>query len=555
MPNLYQSEKKILGDLLRETLEVPDFQRSYSWDASRVESFWEDINAFSNRYPDANLANQEYFVGPVVLVKSNADSALILDGQQRVATSTILLSVVADHLRRLGNTDAATRIQENHIAGYSDYRATHIYHLTLNQYDREFFRREVQEPRADATYTPPVPTLESHKLIRATRDYFLGCIGRKQTEFGADTAGFIRWLIRINEVLTNHVSVVYVSSDNEDNAALVFETLNDRGIGLSAPDLLRNLLLSRATPDQREGIVENWKEILQIESKASVEDFLRHYWLSREGDVKTRSLYREIKAKVLADDIDSAELTRGLQEEASVYEHIVNAEDDDPQLKDSLGAIKMLGAKSALPAILSAYAVGNLNQKRVFLKDLVALHVRYSTIGGLENNRIESLLFSIAHDLRENQDFATAKTRMRTLAPTDDIFRARFETAQVTKGSAARYLLRKLEEVNRVGTGEIEVVTDTLRVNLEHIYPQNPAHGRLPEHDNIVHRIGNLSLLARKLNTEQKNADFDTKKLIYAGSDFVTTQALATEDSWTETEIAARQAGFAVQAVDIWSLD
>jgi hypothetical protein len=91
----------------------------------------------------------------------------------------------------------------------------------------------------------------------------------------------------------------------------VFETLNDRGIGLSTPDLLRNLLLRRAPDeDTRKRIVAAWQTVLAINEEASVDEFIRHYWVSHRGDVKARKLYREIKDKVINENIESLALRR-----------------------------------------------------------------------------------------------------------------------------------------------------------------------------------------------------------------------------------------------------
>jgi len=318
MPTLYQSKKTSLHYLLKLQIKVPDFQRSYTWDPSLVETFWRDIKNFSLLYPENTFLKQEYFIGSVVMVDpSPNEPKKIIDGQQRLATIVILLSSIRDSFTDLGGKwrDTAIRLQQDYIAGMDDFRMAYVYHLTLNQYDRKFFRREIQELRDTKGYVEPFPEHASHKLIRKARNYFLGQLSKKKTEFGGDNVAFAKWLSRIMTIVTKHLSVVFVSSNDEDNASSVFETLNDRGIGLSAPDLLRSFLLSRAEAAQREEIVEHWRDILRIGGRADVENFLRHYWLSHEGDVKERSLYREIKARIIEGDIDSMTLSREIRDE------------------------------------------------------------------------------------------------------------------------------------------------------------------------------------------------------------------------------------------------
>ncbi|MCH8901090.1 MAG: DUF262 domain-containing protein, partial [Chloroflexi bacterium] len=289
MPNQYTSEKKTLGELLSMTsphIAVPDYQRDYSWDTSVIETFWQDLTDFSDDYPDDNIQLQEYFLGSIVLVNVGARHDL-LDGQQRLATATILLSVLRDAMAEYSQ-DAATRTSQKYITEYDDATGTDAYKLTMSVYDRDFFRREIQEPRT-GDYAQPAAELGSHRNIRRAREFFASQVQLKYDELGDGKRAF-DWSLRIRKVLTDHVSVVVVASDDEDNAAEVFETLNDRGIGLSTPDLLRNLVLRRAPDTAREEIVACWKSVLEVGEDASVNDFLRHDWLSHRGDVKARAL-------------------------------------------------------------------------------------------------------------------------------------------------------------------------------------------------------------------------------------------------------------------------
>jgi hypothetical protein len=484
------------------------------------------------------------------LLVKNATNSIVLDGQQRLATATILLSVVRDFLTEYRN-DAAVRTSQRYIMDFDDATGANSYKLTLNRYDRDFFRREVQEvPAAGAV--PPTPTLASHRLIQKARAFFRDRFEDNYQGLGRGKDGF-DWAVRVQNVLVNHMSVVVVESTDEDNAASVFETLNDRGIGLSTPDLLRNLLLRRAQnePD-REEIIRAWEDVLEVGDAASVDDFLRHYWISQNGDIKTRSLYREIKTSIESNDAPSLRFSRDLQQAAEVYRDITASRDDDADLQRLLQDINALGARALLPAVLSAYAVGDLNQKRKFLKALLVVYVRHALIGNLENSRLESVVFSTARQLREDGNFAAAVDRLRTLAPADASFTERFQTVQVRRGASARYLLRELEH-HRRQTQEVAVELPD-RVHVEHIYPQRPLDGqKVANHDAIINRLGNLTLLGRRSNEAIRNGDFASKLPSYQLSDILLTRELTTRDSWNETAINERQIEMSAAAADIWA--
>jgi hypothetical protein len=550
MASKYSPEKKTLGNLLSLTsppIVVPDWQRNYSWTTSETETFWNDLLHFDAAYPGDTINAQEYFLGSVVIV-DNAVSHLLLDGQQRLATAAILLSVIRDYLKQYSR-DAATRIQTRYLSDFDDAANRTTYKMTLNTYDRDFFKREILVDR-DGQYTPPEPTIESHRLIRQARAFF-------EAQFTTNFASHAtpesahRWALRICTVLTNHMSVVAVLSEDEDNAASVFETLNDRGIGLSAPDLLRNLLLRRAPEGERQEIIDLWREILEMEGEPNLKTFLRHYWVSRYGDVKTQSLYREMKSRILADNVSSLDLSRSLQDAATIYESLLMARDDSTEIAGLLADVNALGASSLYPALLSAYQV-DPDQIGPLLRALIATYMRHTVIGKKENSRVEDTVFRLARDLRANRDFPAAINTLRTFAPPDNEFASTFATASLPRMEAARYVLREIEHDLR-RTDELHVAPPA-RVHVEHIYPQNPPpERRLSQHVNTINRIGNLTLLDRRLNTAAKNAAFTDKIPYYQQSELLLNAEIREATAWRIEEINARQLALSQRAAAIWS--
>jgi hypothetical protein len=365
-----------------------------------------------------------------------------------------------------------------------------------------------------------------------------------------------RGICEIGRVLTDHMSLVVVTSSDEDNAASVFETLNDRGIGLSTPDLLRNLLLRRA-PDEpaREGIVNAWQAILSIEDDVSVDQLLRHYWISLHGDVKARALYREMKRTISAESIDSLNFSQDLAKTAYLYRDLVLARVDHPELKDSLDAIRSLKATVLYPALVSAQSVSEDSPDDVaaLAKILLSLFVRYNVIGGRETTVLESTVYKVAGQLRKDGNFSAARATLQALAPELREFRRQFARAVIPRRATARYLLRELEHARRA-TEEL-IVNTPQNVHVEHIYPQSPAEGqRLQSHAAVLDRLGNLTLLSRRLNTSIRNADFPTKRdAAYRSSDIRLTQDLAKVDPpWDVAAIDTRQQELAHIAVSVW---
>jgi len=529
---------------------VPDWQRNYSWTTSEVDTFWKDILQFNEKYPDDHISGQEYFLGSVVIVES-ANSHLLLDGQQRLATSAVLLSIIRDFLMRY-NRDAATRLSNRYLTDYDDAAGTNVYKLTLNRYDRDFFKREVIELR-QVDYEPPGPSLESHRLIRKAREHLTSKFNEAFTKL-KDPLTSHKWALRIQRVLTGNVSVVAVFSEDEDNAATVFETLNDRGIGLSTPDLLRNLLLRRAPEGDREEIIGLWGQILQMEDDFSIKMFLRHYWISHKGDVKTQSLYREIKEDVTAQNLGSLEFSRHLSDASNVYRDILAANHASEEISRLLKDVAELDASQFYPAILSAFEVEeDPEDLKLLLGGVIAAYVRHSVIGRLESSIIEDFAFALAKTLRESRNVAAALQAIRDFAPDDTSFRDAFQKASIARITTARYLLRELEHKRRQ-TEELEVSTPS-RVHVEHIYPQTPQPGqRWANHSQAINRLGNLALLSRRLNTTIRNSVFDIKKPFYSQSEILMTKELEKVPDWSPAAIDQRQIEMSRNVGEIWAL-
>jgi uncharacterized protein with ParB-like and HNH nuclease domain len=552
MPNQYRPEKKTIGELLSVTnppILVPDWQRNYSWNSSHAEIFWQDLVEFEQKYSGDNIIDKEYFLGSIVIVDNNV-SQLLLDGQQRLATAAILLSTLRAYLALFDN-NAATRITSKYLADIDDASGKTIFKITLNHYDREFYQREILEPHTDKIKI--TPKIKSHYLISEVKAVFEKHFKIKYESIG-NPKTFHTWALRILKVLTNHISVVAVISTDEDNAAAVFETLNDRGIGLSTPDLLRNYLLRKAKPEDREEIINLWSVVYDLNDDVNVEVFLRHYWVSRAGDVKTRSLYREIKEYLVNSEESSLKFSRDLSDAAEAYRQIVTAQVDDEAANKLLRDIRDLGANMAYPMLLSAYKNKNesYDSFKEILNAIMILWMRYSVIAQLENSKLETLLYSLAKDFRITDDNQPALERMKVLSPNDEIFESRFKIVSITRKDTVRYILREIE-LHLRPTEEV-ILNNNNKVHIEHIYPQTPQEGaKWKDHNNLINRLGNLTLLDFKINTKLKNCGFEIKKVEYAGSDLYLTKQLCKLDKWNETELAIRQTNLAKYALSIWN--
>ena len=546
----YTANRRTLGELLSlattvSPITVPDWQRNYSWDTSEAKVLWDDLQGFARAYPGQHMQGHEYFLGSIVLVEKN-DCYELLDGQQRLATATILLSVIRKYLA-LYSQDAAAGLARDFIVKKNYATGQRLYKLTLGNYDAEFFQRDVQDQGDDSQQ--PQEKLLSHKKIRKVRKYFEEQFQEKYKELDGGENAYL-WALDIQRILTDHLSVVEVRSTNEDDAAEVFETLNYRGIDLSTTDLLRNLLLRRSQDSDRTEINDAWGNIFALEDR--VEEFLRHWWLSYYGDLTGRGLYKAFKPKVQEGELTPIGLTRLLDSAAAIYERLLDCRDDDPEVVKFLHEVKDLGAKVLYPILLSAYSSSRYDsQRKRLLRSMLVLFVRYNVIGGLEGTRLEPEIYDIARQMRGDNEVQYID-RMRRFAPADEKFIADFRSVQVPRQATARYLLRQIDDAKR-HTSELEIQGPSA-VHVEHIYPQKPMDGhRMDNHEDVVNRLGNLTLLGARLNQSLRNALFSEKKPTYMASQLLITQELVGYDEWNLEAIDHRQSEFAQEVPRIWA--
>ena len=316
------------------------------------------------------------------------------------------------------------------------------------------------------------------------------------------------------------------------------------------------MLLRRSADDTTRGrIVAAWQTVLAINDEVSVEEFLRHYWVSHRGDVKARKLYREIRDTIVAENLDPLTMSLDLAEAAPVYRDIVRAREADIELARLLEGIRSLGAKVLYPVLLSGYAVDESStgvaKRRELASALTALFVRYNVIAGRETTVMETTVYAVAAKLRTTRDFDAAIRELADLAPTGQDFVNGFGRASVSRIATARYLLREIEHAKR-RTGEV-AVEGTDRVHVEHIYPRTPSGTRWTNHAQVIHRLGNLTLLGRRLNVAIQNSDFRTKKEKgYVTSDILLTKELLEFDEWDAAAIDRRQRELSDWVFGIW---
>ncbi len=559
-----------IAALLRtRSLGVPFYQRSYSWrtsedqdprhesgeDKLQIVEYWNDlIGSFHNR--------TSYFLGTVVLARDGGEGRqLVIDGQQRLATTSLLLAAARDRFSAGGAEDYANSTQQDYLGKFDRRVGADRPKLILNTDDRDFYERRIILKEAKE------PQNFSQRLLLDAYTYLSERVDEFATAHGSE------WRSKLNELvewLDKGAQIVAIDVATEADAFLIFETLNDRGADLTVADLLKNYLFSKAE-NRLDEVRDNWVSTLvnlDIDRVGNQRftSFARHMLSSKYGRTREREVYGRLKS-IVTGPASSVSFSQELKDSSRVYDALITADsdywDDFPSSVASAAEVLIeLNLEQYRPLMLAALAVFPKAEATRFVPAMACWAIRGLAAGTLGAGSAELAFCEAAREIRAGKVTTTEdillKTRVGPLIPTDGEFEAIFSAWRVTLGAVARYLLRALELEKR-GDPEPELVVndDVELVNLEHIYPKSAKTADWPKFtaDDLrtyVPRIGNMCLLRKGPNGRIGNKPWSVKKPVLQSSALFLTTETVTYGDWSRETIDARQKDLAKLAVKTW---
>lgn len=545
-----------IGHLISDRLlAIPDYQRSYSWGDDELNDLWRDLEA-------AVAADvTEYFLGSIVTTQSADGRLQVIDGQQRLATATLIYGALRDLFAVRSDERAAE--MERDLLGKRDMLTRVVeQRLKLNAEDNDLFRQLTLEgPNSRALN----PTTESHERLINAFNFF-------KTNFetlieGRSADDWQEPLLEWYSFVFDKARVIEVSVPDESRAFVIFETLNDRGLNLSTADLLKNHLFGMAG-DRLEEVKARWNAAMASVSSVGDLDndtFLRHFWASKRGVVRVKALYSQIKPTISDPDTAVAfadELSEAAPLWAAMFDRDADLWQNYPAGSlDALDALRNLKVEQCRPLLLSVLRKFSRDQIKQTLALVLAWSVRWSVVGGGGAGTVERLYAQAAMQVSDGtiSSVADLSSFFDPHAPSDLAFKDAFATARISRGWVARYYLSVLER-EKNGDPEPELVPnqDVEEVNLEHVLPKSPdsqwSGDFSPEEaKSMVLLLGNQALLRKSHNGKIGNQGFDVKKPVLAASDLSLTKEIGQEDQWTAEEIRARSQRLADLAPSVWS--
>ncbi len=554
-----------IGRLLSEGVRyvVPHHQRDYSWTEDEIEQLLNDIlSAIAEN-------SSEYFLGLMVFIPGEKqDSYNILDGQQRLVTTTMILSSIRSWLNQHGKIDDSEKLQGDFI-GVREYGEKDLQpRMQLNANNNHVFYDYVINEK-------PIDEIEKEasEISRYDPNYdlFKGIIycRNKINEIATSVNGSAyiteKHLLQMVKYIRDNIKVVRLVVPNEANAYTVFETLNARGLELSALDLVKNYLFGKAKSQINLQLLQNnWTEMMSNLLLSSSEDFLKVFWTSRFGRIQTSKLFNTLK-KTHKTWESVSQLSSALVKASDQYEKIYISNSNlwtsfSKEVKGAIDALYVIDSKQLPPIILAALDRFNQVEMGKLLKFLEVLIVRYQLIMGGRTGLLEIGCARLAKKISDGLVTKASKAakELDDIFPSDSAFRDSFLFKQERTAKKAHFILYKLEiEANRQG-GTMSEFKPDISLTVEHILPKNPSqewsdlfHDASKNIEDYKYRIGNLCLLD-KSNRSLGSKSFKQKKQYYMGSSLLLTKSIGRQKDWNFKRIEERQKLLAELAIKVW---
>lgn len=530
---------------------VPIFQRSYSWAKEHISDFWLDLTDLTN----AERKEDYYFIGSMVFIPHEEKNRIkILDGQQRFATILLFLAALRDVLKQSTITEASIWVDDIDRIIYTRDTPSRVKNpkLILNREDSIFFEDVVV--RGNITECK----YRSHELIKKAYEFFKEEISKKVDK---DKEKFIESIL---DVIMHRLSMIKIDIDSDENANMLFETLNDRGLELSVADLAKNYIFSMAGPNL-ESIVQLWKEMVDQVGDYNVSKFLRHFWLSSFGLAKKEELYKKLKNKVQKDKVK--DFMQQLSGEATIYANLNNPSHEfweDLAIEDIIGDLNILKVEQVYILLLALYErFYNHNKRDIFNKLLRALTkfvFRYNTVCGIDPKPLETEYSKLAIAVRKGEiDKTGIIKKLEELSPPKEQFIASFKDMEAKNKKVAKYILLSLNNYLLEKEGKKELGIDINKVNLEHIIPLHPDEECKKffkenniENEKLIYRLGNMTILSKEYNKKIGNKFFDKKKEMYKKSELPLNKLLQGFTKFGHDEVEERQKQLGEIAEELW---
>lgn len=532
-----------------EQFIIPVYQRRYLWGKDQWTDLWNDIQNIED--------GEDHFLGSIVVINPqhsiDVNQFEVVDGQQRLTTLSLLIAALRDCLIQNGGQQETAIGEAFH--GYlhcSTMFQKDLPKLIPSKPDREDFTAIIDKKGKDFT---------DSNMFTAYQFFKNGITVRGD-------------LVELAKKIIGSLKVVLIQVMSHKDAFRLFETLNDRGLSLSATDLIKNYILSkasRASEDELQEIVETWDEIIELITNLDHMRFFRQVHLSRtEGVFSFSKLYD--RYKTLVDNTASiVSLVNELKEYAVIYNQICKAETQYPQINEKLRAILAIGAATSYTLLLRLFKSKVPEQQIVSILNTVETFALRRAVCNWSTNNLDLIFNNLATKTPVDNNcsaYINSYLNKSEFMPSDSDFVTNLKSKSFRQDDQCKYILERIEDYHTNFSKEKSIANRSL-VHIEHIMPktirtkgskkefgdwEKYLGNEKEQHPLYVNKIGNLTLLGSGLNIAASNNPFEEKKKNYNQSMILMTKELSNYPRWDISAIQQRSEHLADIASKIWKI-
>jgi hypothetical protein len=550
------SEKPILDIFCDKYLfRIPSYQRPYAWTTEQTSELLDDISTACGETGDVANASP-YFLGSIVLIKDpQKPEADVVDGQQRLTTLTILLSV----LRDLSSPKIGAAIH-NYICQTGDpIKGTFdVFRLTPRERDADFFRTTIQAEAGTAAL-PDVRQFRDARARMIENATFLR--GRLETLTEDQRR-------RLTMYIAQRCYLVIVAASDQESAFRIFSVLNSRGLDLSPADVLKAEIIGALPVDKQDAYTAQWEDIEDELGRERFAELFGHVRMIHRKQKMQGTLIAEFREFVPTRKDPAKFIESELSPYADAYEEITDQAFESykhaDEINRQLAHLARLDNFDWQPPAIEVIARRRTDPDFIlrFLSDLERLAYGLFLMRSDPSDRIRrygKLLGSI----QAGEDLFSDVSPLQLDETEKKAVRKTLDGDIYTITRIRLPLLLRLDELLSGGSA----VYNSPIISVEHVLPQNPAAGShwltdFPsefDREQWVHKLANLVLLTRRKNSQAGNLDFAEKKTKYfstkAGiANFALTSGVNAESTWTLDTLNRRQADLIGAIEKLWRL-
>lgn len=495
----YETTSHLLGDFLSgdsaTVLQIPHYQRGYSWSAQQVSDFLNDL------FEQTNSTDQYYF-GTITTIDQGDFNGIhkfeLIDGQQRITTSIILLICIRDILYEMGSSLKDEVEKEIFNMDVEKTKNEH-YKLILDDADDMFFRdnilnkiskNKIEELKKELT------ELETHVNLRNAYLQIRQEIAAKLEEIKierekTDFLNLLRSTLRKKFIISN-LDVAKASK-----AYILFNRMNDRGLKLAPADLAKDLILSQIDEEAstatgimtKEDGIRKWKELERRtqKKKGTMNNYIHHYLVTfhSKRPMKNEFVFRansrtfdDLEDIIKKKYMTGGELLSDLSAKFNNYDAIKKAPSTShqkisPDCKETLYWINELGILIVYPVLMAGIEKYSKDDFAKLCDVALKWFFRVKTVGNRNASALEEELARLAYEILHNNlsIVEVAKKLSESIHNiSDNVFESNLQEISVGN-TVARYILTKIVEKQQ--HKKITDVVPEKNISVEHIMPQN----------------------------------------------------------------------------------